>query len=214
MHLKIIRSFSRMKISLVIICLMVLVSCQSTFGPHYFESFYAERQQHLIDLVAHEQAPLQAVDLSAVSHFQYDANYRVHAKYVATEDAKPFDMATYSGKTKAFIEKGVLYFIVKGQKSKIHVYQNLKYANHPVYGAYFFIPFKDLTSGDETYGGGRYLDLPKEMFTQKKIMLDFNKAYNPWCAYSDGYNCPIPPSENELNIFIRAGEKMFEKSKH
>lgn len=203
-----------MRNSLFVLLAFIAIGCQQGVDASYFEEFYGDRQAHLIGLVAHEQAPLKTDELPAVSHFEYNDLYRVKAKYVPASGAQPFDMATYSGKTKAFVKKGTLNFTIKGQKEEIHVYQNLKYATHPIYGATYFIPFKDLTSAESTYGGGRYMDIDKTLFDQKIVILDFNKAYNPWCAYSDGYNCPIPPSENELDIAIEAGEKVFQKSSH
>jgi len=80
---------------------------------------------------------------------------------------------------------------------------------HPIYKNHIFIPFTDLTNGEETYGGGRYIDatIPKG----KSITLDFNYSYNPYCHYTEGYNCPIPPKENFLDIKIKAGEKIWKK---
>jgi uncharacterized protein (DUF1684 family) len=72
-----------------------------------------------------------------------------------------------------------------------------------------FLPFQDETNGDDTYGGGRYMDLKITDIRDNRITLDFNKCYNPWCAYSDGYNCPVPPKSNHLPIEVKAGEKMF-----
>ena len=74
---------------------------------------------------------------------------------------------------------------------------------------HLFVPFKDWTNGEESYGGGRYIDLKTGDITDGKITIDFNKCYNPWCAYSDGYNCPIPPVENHFELKIEAGEKMW-----
>jgi len=79
------------------------------------------------------------------------------------------------------------------------------------YADYLFIPFTDNTSGNESYGGGRYLDYKISDIKNNKLLLDFNKAYNPYCAYTTGYNCPIPPAENDLKVAIKAGEKAFEK---
>jgi len=70
-------------------------------------------------------------------------------------------------------------------------------------------PFTDETNDEETYGGGRYLDLNRNDISKNRLLLDFNKAYNPWCAFSDGYNCPIPPKSNDLPVKIKAGEKKF-----
>jgi uncharacterized protein (DUF1684 family) len=83
---------------------------------------------------------------------------------------------------------------------------------NPKYGDYLFIPFTDLTSGNESYVSGRYFDFKKSDILNKNFELDFNKVYNPYCAYiSNRYSCPIPPKENNLPVAIRAGEKVFGK---
>ncbi len=166
-----------------------------------------------MELVGHEQAPLKMVDLAYIDHFEYDPQFAVTAKFVPSTSNEIIEMATYSGNIKMFVLKGSLHFKIKNQKSSLHVYQNTKLANHPLYGKYYFIPFKDLTSDNSTYGGGRYLDMDKALFNEKHVLLDFNRAYNPWCAYSAGYNCPIPPVDNHLKLYIEAGEKKFNKPK-
>jgi uncharacterized protein (DUF1684 family) len=83
----------------------------------------------------------------------------------------------------------------------------------PQFKDYLFLPFKDDTNGVETYGGGRYMDVRISTVKDGKIILNFNKAYNPYCAYNEGFNCPIPPQENHLNIAIRAGERNFESKR-
>jgi uncharacterized protein (DUF1684 family) len=83
---------------------------------------------------------------------------------------------------------------------------------NPTYKNYLFVPFKDLSSGKETYGGGRYLDFETTAIKEDLVILDFNKAYNPYCAFSSGFSCPIPPKENHLNVRVEAGEKNFKKS--
>ena len=85
-------------------------------------------------------------------------------------------------------------------------------ARSPSYKDYLFLPFTDATTGNETYDAGRYIDLKIEDTRTPEVILDFNKAYNPYCAYvSDIYNCPIPPKENRLPVAIRAGEMKFLK---
>ena len=192
-------------------CLILICSC-APVDEMYYHEFYAERHENINHLVVGERAPLDVEQISAISYFDYDPTYRFIAIYSEATDAKPFDMATYSGKTKAFIKKGTLKFKINGSASEIHVYQNLRYADHPVYGRYYFIPFKDNTNDELTYGGGRYMDMKKSLFNHRKVILDFNRAYNPWCAYADGYNCPIPPIENQLDLEILAGEKNFTKA--
>jgi uncharacterized protein (DUF1684 family) len=80
---------------------------------------------------------------------------------------------------------------------------------NPAYKNLLFLPFNDSSNGDSSYGGGRYIDLDVNHIVNKQITIDFNKAYNPYCAYSDGYRCPVPPQENRLSIEILAGEKLF-----
>jgi uncharacterized protein (DUF1684 family) len=82
------------------------------------------------------------------------------------------------------------------------------------YKNYLFIPFTDATSGTHTYEGGRYIDISIPEITDNKIIIDFNKAYNPYCCYTPGYSCPIPPKENALTIAINAGEMKYTKSVH
>ncbi len=86
--------------------------------------------------------------------------------------------------------------------------------NDPTYKNYLFLPFTDLTSGEESYGGGRYIDLETTDIFNNKVIIDFNKAYNPYCAYASGYNCPIPPRENDLPVAVKAGEMNFGKKVH
>ena len=80
------------------------------------------------------------------------------------------------------------------------------YANH------LFLPFKDATNDVTTYGGGRYIDLEVGDIVDGQFVLDFNTCYNPWCAFSAGYNCPVPPRENHLAVEVKAGEKKFKKN--
>ena len=82
---------------------------------------------------------------------------------------------------------------------------------NPKYIDHLFIPFNDLTNYEETYGGGRYIDLSLNDIKDGKVVLDFNKCHNPYCAYSDGYNCPIPPEANRLKVAVKAGEMNFGK---
>lgn len=138
--------------------------------------------------------------------FAINLDYYVKAKLAKTENAKPFEIPTSSGKTKKYIEYGKAYFKINGKEQVLTVFQSLSLLENPEYKDYLFLPFRDLTNGKETYGGGRYLDLriPKN----DELIIDFNKAYHPYCAYNAfDYNCPIVPEENRLKIPIEAGVK-------
>lgn len=93
----------------------------------------------------------------------------------------------------------------------LHVYQSIALMTKPGFEDHLFIPFTDETNVGETYGGGRYIDLKMGDIQNGMVVLDFNKCYNPYCAYKEGYACPIPPRENSLPIAIPAGEKRFGK---
>ncbi len=118
---------------------------------------------------------------------------------------------TYSGATQPYVKYGTATFRLKDTTLQLAVYQNLRLIRMPQYRDYLFIPFKDATNGEQTYGGGRYMDISKADIEEGKLTIDFNKAYNPWCAYSDGYSCPVPPMENHLNVFVKAGERAYQK---
>jgi peptide deformylase len=96
----------------------------------------------------------------------------------------------------------------------LNVYQSVALFQNPAYKNHLFLPFLDLTNGQESYSGGRYIDLSTDDIKGNNVEIDFNKAYNPYCAYSNGYRCPVPPVENNLETKIMAGEKAFHKSKN
>jgi uncharacterized protein (DUF1684 family) len=102
---------------------------------------------------------------------------------------------------------GSVAFRHKGKDYKLNVYQNIELVKKPGYEKHLFIPFNDETNGNETYGGGRFLDVYEN--GEQKLLIDFNKAYNPYCAYNHKYSCPIPPESNNLNLKIKAGEKKW-----
>jgi len=120
-------------------------------------------------------------------------------------------MATHSGKTKRFRQYAKLKFRQAGTKHylTLSAYERVdRPASDTLSAMALFLPFQDLSNGQETYGGGRYMDLLRADIKAGKIMLDFNKAYNPYCAFGEGFSCPIPPSENRLSVAIKAGEKL------
>lgn len=145
--------------------------------------------------------------------FPIDLAYRVEATLVATPESSFFPMQTSSQVLKEHRIYGTLEFTLQGIKYSVPVYQSKMLLKTDQYKDYLFFPFTDLTSGVKTYGAGRYIDL-RIPANGNTIILDFNKAYNPYCAYSDGYSCPLVPKENNFDIEILAGIKYSEKAKH
>lgn len=113
-------------------------------------------------------------------------------------------LSTNTGEIRSGLRYGYFDFTVEGQACRLQVYRLDAVEGNG--GANLFIPFRDATSGNETYGSGRYIDLTEN--TTGIYELDFNRAYNPYCAFNSRYSCPLPPAENVLKVPIRAGEKL------
>lgn len=169
----------------------------------------AHREKTEMGLTIGDRAPLTDSKLKDLRYFDIDDKYKIIAKVKLSKGEEPFELPTYSGITKTFIKYATLTFELQNQTKQLSVYRNLEVIRMPQYKNALFLPFKDETSGDITYGGGRYINLSTLDIDEGLVELDFNKCYNPWCAYSDGYNCPIPPIENNLDIVILAGEKNY-----
>ena len=155
-----------------------------------------------------EESPLEPEDLATFSglpFFPINEKYRVEARFVRTPGSKPFKMATSTGRLPIYEKYGEAHFELDGEKVVVPIYQNHELRETEKYKDYLFLPFKDQTNGDTSYGGGRYVEL--SIPEGDTIVIDFNKAYNPYCAYSSRYSCPIPPKENRIPLAIPAGVK-------
>ena len=141
--------------------------------------------------------------------FAFDSTYVVTATLTRTPDEKPFKMKTTTDRLPNYVKYGVIEFQLKGKTNQLNIYQNLDLLNKEGYEDYLFLPFLDNTNGDTSYGGGRYVE--SSIPEGEKITIDFNKAYNPYCAYNDKYSCPIVPRVNYLPLLVEAGVKIFEK---
>lgn len=187
------------------------MSCLAVQAQDFAKQTESHREKYREEFIKTPNSPLKEKDLKYLRFYEADSSFQVRATFERTTDAIPFDMPTYSGKKKTYVKYGLLTFTLEDQVQTLAVYRSLGLAVLPQYKDYLFIPFKDKTSGKETYGGGRYLDLKTQDLKDGELLLDFNKAYNPYCAYSEGFNCPIPPKENSLIVAIKAGEKNFGK---
>ena len=136
-------------------------------------------------------------------------SYKLTTNLNRTNEAVPFKMSTYSGNTQDHVLYGIATVDFDVIQVPVHIYQTLRLREMEEYKDHLFIPFNDLTNDESTYGGGRYIDLKMSDIKDDQVVIDFNRCYNPWCAFSDGYNCPVPPKENHFEVKIEAGEKMF-----
>ncbi|MCC6410341.1 MAG: DUF1684 domain-containing protein [Saprospiraceae bacterium] len=196
---------------LLFLCFPAALAAQSA---DFATELAAHRSTYKKEFLTEERSPLKAAaDTLNLDFFPAAPEWVFRARFEVNPTLVPFNMPTYSGHSAQYQHFGTLYFQKDGKEHSLRLYQNLKLINKPGYEDYLFAPFKDHTNGETTYGGGRYMDMRMgNVEVEGKIVymaLDFNRAYNPWCAYSDGYRCPIPPTENHLEFEVPAGEKMF-----
>lgn len=178
-----------------------------------FEAFLLEQNAQFRDS---EQSPLLEKDRKrfvSLNYFPYDDSYRVQASWTPTPDEKPFLMPTSTERTPRYVKAGYFTFEWEDRVVNLSAYKNLELPKGHPYREMLFIPFNDLTNGEESYGGGRYMDVT-EPVGSGRIDLDLNLTYHPYCAYNYKYSCPIPPDENMLDIAVRAGVKSGINGEH
>ena len=145
-----------------------------------------------------------------LAYFPPDPKYRVPAKLIKDSNRQRVILATSKGVPREMTRYGVLEFEIDGTKQRLAAFKSVPQPGHHHADESLFVPFRDATSGKETYGASRYLDIEEQ--PTDEYVIDFNLAYNPYCAYSDDYVCPFPPRENWLSVPIRAGEKNFPRA--
>ena len=158
-------------------------------------------------------SPLKPKDLKnfqGLDFFEFDSIYVVKAKIEETKESLPFKMKTTTDIPADVRKYADLFFQILDKEFELSVYENLEYEGVEGYENYLFLPFLDETNENETYAGGRYLDL--FLNGTDSIIIDFNKAYNPKCVYDENFSCPIVPRKNFLNTRIEAGVKNFIKN--
>ncbi|HQW83322.1 MAG TPA: DUF1684 domain-containing protein [Ferruginibacter sp.] len=144
--------------------------------------------------------------------FPITEKYNIRCTFEKITDSIGFTMNTSAKTQKHYYKYGKLDFKIDAVEYHLFVYQSKDLLQDEKYKNYLFVPFTDATSGDESYGSGRYLEFYIDDIQNNQLQLDFNKAYNPYCAYSPNYKCPIPPKENFLPVAIKAGEMNFAKA--
>ena len=140
-----------------------------------------------------------------LAYFSIDPAYSVPASLEQTTDRTIIEMPTSVGAQRQMRKVGTLHFSLKGQPMQLSAFIEVGSASVD----HLFVPFTDLTSGTETYPAGRYLDLDRN--ASGVYVIDFNRAYHPYCYYNPTFDCPYPPAENRLNIPVRAGERIKKK---
>ena len=149
-----------------------------------------------------EDSPLtneQKSDFGGLKYFPENEKFKFEATIEKLKDGGDIDIKTSAGDTEKYSRYGKIKFELDGSKQSLHVYESSN-SDH------LFLPFRDISNRQETYHDGRYVEIEEE---GGKVDLDFNYAYNPYCAYNNNFRCPITPEENTLAIDIKAGEKRY-----
>jgi len=175
------------------------------------ENYQAEIQKDRVDkaefMKSNDESPFlkDSIEFEALNYFPIDEKFRVKAKLESIDGKKVVLLTTSDGLEQKYLEYAYAVFKLNETEHRLLILELMDMG--PQRGK-LFLAFADNTSGDETYGAGRYLDV-KKIPAATSVILDFNLAYNPYCAYNDTYSCPFPPKENILKTAINAGEKNY-----
>lgn len=194
---------------IAVIAIAVGYTLTATESPEaYLEKVEKERERQFKYLKYNIESPLtelQKKELRALEHYPIDPKYKVRAKMVPVEDRRMLELPMTDGSIEKYLKHSWAEFEWEGKMIRLLLLQAAKEQDK----RNFFLAFADATSGSETYGGGRYLNLRQD--GKNSITIDFNLAYNPYCAYNPDFACPLPPRENILEVGILAGEKDYKK---
>lgn len=195
------------------VCLGLSLCATCSYAQTYEQDILQWQRHYKEAFLEDARSPLKAKDTGFLRFYPVSKTWLRKVRVLMTPDAPAIDMATHAGTTKRY--RPYAKFIFTSPDRRGRQYDTLtafERVNLPkddtVLGKSLFLPFNDETNGEDTYGGGRYLDLQKSDIKGSEFALDFNKAYNPWCVFATGYSCPIPPVENRLGMRIAAGEKL------
>jgi uncharacterized protein len=191
----------------VVVIGIIYYSFQVTYSSgNYVVEIANERKAKNEFMRSSEDSPFadKRKNFLGLNYYSPDLSYRLSAKLIPIEDRKTVVLPTSDGHEKKYLEYAFAEFKLKGELCRLLI---LEIMDDPYRGT-LFLAFADSTSAHATYGAGRYLDL-KKVPGASSITLDFNEAYNPYCAYSENYSCPFPPKENVLKVAVRAGERKY-----
>ncbi|MFL0684773.1 MAG: DUF1684 domain-containing protein [Algoriphagus aquaeductus] len=195
-------------VSLVILVAIGYMFTAAESPEAYLEKIEKERERQFKFIRFNIESPLteeQKKDFKSLTFYEINPSYRVKARLVPIESKKVREVPLTDGSREKYIEHSFAEFELGGKTNKLLLLQSIKETDM----RNFFLAFADETSGRETYGGGRFLNVRQD--GKNSITIDFNLAYNPYCAYNPDYACPLPPKENLMTIAIEAGEKNYDK---
>ncbi|PTL99455.1 MAG: hypothetical protein DA407_16755 [Bacteroidetes bacterium] len=199
-----------MKILISLFLVLTVLNCAQGKQPIYGETDW-QREMNA-DFKDATKSPLKdkdRKDFKSLDFFKFDSVYVVKTRLIRTPDEQPFKMKTTTDRLPNYVKYGIVEFELKEKTHQLNIYQNIDLLSKPGYEDYLFLPFLDNTNAETSYGGGRYVEgrIPEG----NTLIIDFNTAYNPYCAYNEKYSCPIVPRENYVDENIEAGVKVFAK---
>jgi uncharacterized protein (DUF1684 family) len=200
------------RIILLFLLLIITLPAVAQTDAGYENEIAAQREKKDKHFRKDKDSPLPAKErrrFRGIPYYPASPAYRVEARFVRDSSQAPFQMKTSTNRLPLYRKYGELHFTLDGKALVLTVYQNLELISQEKYRDYLFIPFTDQTNGNGSYGGGRYLDF--RIPESEKVVIDFNLAYNPYCAYSSRFSCPVVPAENDLTVAVAAGEKTFKE---
>jgi uncharacterized protein len=195
-------------LAIIVVIVIIFYSFRSgTDETAYRAELKKEREERDIYMKTADDSPFAESfeSYTGLKYFEPDMRFRITAALTEIKDRKPVVLQTSDGKQQSYVEYAYAEFDFGGFHNKLLILESMDIG--PLKGK-LFLAFGDETSAKETYGAGRYLDIAK-VPGATSVLLDFNKAYNPYCAYSEKFSCPLPPRENLLEIAVRAGEKTY-----
>lgn len=195
-------------VGLVVIAAVTYMFTAAESPEAYVEKIEKERERQFKFIRFNVESPLteeQKRIFTKLTFYEINPAYKVKARLIPIENKKVREVPLTDGSKQRYIEHSFAEFELGGKTNKLLLLQAMNEADK----RNFFLAFADATSAGETYGGGRYLNVRQDGKTS--ITLDFNLAYNPYCAYNPDYACPIPPKENLLDIALEAGEKNYKE---
>jgi uncharacterized protein (DUF1684 family) len=196
-----------MKNLLVLLMVLQFGFAQAQFSLAAVEKFQNELNAEYADAKTSPLLPEDLKTFQTLDFYPANEKFYVVAKFIRTENEQPFEMKTSTDRKPVYVKYGEAHFSIDGQAFQLNIYRNIELSKKEQYKDYLFLPFSDLTCGNESYIGGKYIDM--KIPQGDTIVIDFNTSYNPYCAYSHKYSCPKVPLENDLKIAIRAGVKRF-----
>lgn len=193
---------------LALLCAVAIAACDVAPAPGGdVNAWRAEKDRFMRESDESPVPPEARASFPPLTYFPIDPAYRVPASLTPASAGQGLELPTSTGQRRKMRRVGTLRFTVKDQELTLAAFVDADQNDL----RRLFVPFNDITNGNETYPGGRYLDLDR---TATGIYdLDFNRAYHPFCVYNSKYDCPYPPRENRLAIPVRAGERLARSAK-